>query len=186
MRACEGCRRRKIKCDSATTNTWPCAACTRLKLQCIPPSVSSEKDSPIPGQITLELQKSNSYPQMPQPGLAEYQPHLGQSHFGTLDTGLSSQYGDFRTLSQSSYIEPPTAAEPLQYASMTTATISREHGTPMIYPTPQSIPAPSMTESAWDNQSTVSNLADAFGDLQIDLAATGQFRLDPPIFYALF
>lgn len=38
MRACEGCRRRKIKCDSATTNTWPCAACIRLKLHCVPPA----------------------------------------------------------------------------------------------------------------------------------------------------
>jgi hypothetical protein len=37
MRACEGCRRRKIRCDSATTNTWPCAACVRLKLHCVPP-----------------------------------------------------------------------------------------------------------------------------------------------------
>lgn len=38
MRACEGCRRRKIKCDAATTNTWPCAACKRLKLPCVPPA----------------------------------------------------------------------------------------------------------------------------------------------------
>ena len=37
MRACEGCRRRKIKCDAATTNSWPCAACKRLKLSCVPP-----------------------------------------------------------------------------------------------------------------------------------------------------
>lgn len=40
MRACEGCRRRKIKCDAATTNSWPCAACVRLKLQCVPPTVN--------------------------------------------------------------------------------------------------------------------------------------------------
>ena len=40
MRACEGCRRRKIKCDAATTNSWPCAACVRLKLGCIPPTVN--------------------------------------------------------------------------------------------------------------------------------------------------
>ncbi|MCJ1396171.1 hypothetical protein MMC18_009060 [Xylographa bjoerkii] len=40
MRACEGCRRRKIKCDAATTNAWPCAACVRLKLQCVPPTVN--------------------------------------------------------------------------------------------------------------------------------------------------
>ncbi|RKU48254.1 hypothetical protein DL546_005388 [Coniochaeta pulveracea] len=38
MRACEGCRRRKIKCDAATTNTWPCAACQRLKLHCVRPN----------------------------------------------------------------------------------------------------------------------------------------------------
>lgn len=49
MRACEGCRRRKIKCDAATTNTWPCSACVRLKLQCIPPSVNFDTDSGQPG-----------------------------------------------------------------------------------------------------------------------------------------
>lgn len=38
MRACEGCRRRKIKCDAATTNTWPCSACIRLKLSCVRPN----------------------------------------------------------------------------------------------------------------------------------------------------
>jgi hypothetical protein len=44
MRACEGCRRRKIKCDAATTNTWPCAACIRLKLHCVPPTVNFDRE----------------------------------------------------------------------------------------------------------------------------------------------
>lgn len=43
MRACEGCRRRKIKCDAATTNAWPCAACVRLKLHCVPPTVNYDR-----------------------------------------------------------------------------------------------------------------------------------------------
>ncbi|KAH8596590.1 hypothetical protein B0O99DRAFT_509596 [Bisporella sp. PMI_857] len=43
MRACEGCRRRKIKCDAATTNTWPCSACIRLKLNCVPPTVNYDQ-----------------------------------------------------------------------------------------------------------------------------------------------
>ena len=43
MRACEGCRRRKIKCDAATTNSWPCAACIRLKLHCVPPTVNYDR-----------------------------------------------------------------------------------------------------------------------------------------------
>jgi hypothetical protein len=46
MRACEGCRRRKIKCDAATTNTWPCSACIRLKLHCVPPTVNYDRDFP--------------------------------------------------------------------------------------------------------------------------------------------
>lgn len=44
MRACEGCRRRKIKCDSASSNQWPCAACTRLKLHCVPPTGGNDRD----------------------------------------------------------------------------------------------------------------------------------------------
>lgn len=43
MRACEGCRRRKIKCDAATTNAWPCAACVRLKLNCVPPTINYDR-----------------------------------------------------------------------------------------------------------------------------------------------
>jgi len=46
MRACEGCRRRKIKCDAATTNTWPCSACIRLKLHCVPPTVNYDQNFP--------------------------------------------------------------------------------------------------------------------------------------------
>lgn len=45
MRACNGCRKRKIKCDAATTNTWPCSACTRLKIVCVPPTSLQEGDS---------------------------------------------------------------------------------------------------------------------------------------------
>lgn len=43
MRACEGCRRRKIRCDAATTNQWPCASCVRLKQNCVPPTVNYDR-----------------------------------------------------------------------------------------------------------------------------------------------
>lgn len=43
MRACEGCRKRKIKCDAATTNQWPCAACVRLKVHCVPPTLNYDR-----------------------------------------------------------------------------------------------------------------------------------------------
>ncbi|KAI5800545.1 hypothetical protein FPQ18DRAFT_253090 [Pyronema domesticum] len=51
MRACEGCRRRKIKCDAATTNTWPCSACTRLKLHCVPPMLQYDRDYTTSTQV---------------------------------------------------------------------------------------------------------------------------------------
>lgn len=52
MRACEGCRRRKIKCDAATTNQWPCAACVRLKLHCVPPTVDYNRNHAGGGHFT--------------------------------------------------------------------------------------------------------------------------------------
>ena len=54
MRACEGCRRRKIKCDAATTNTWPCSACTRLKLHCVPPTFQYDRDHSAATQALLD------------------------------------------------------------------------------------------------------------------------------------
>jgi hypothetical protein len=44
IRACEGCRRHKTKCNMVTTNVWPCATCIRLKLYCVPPTVSYDRD----------------------------------------------------------------------------------------------------------------------------------------------
>lgn len=51
MRACDGCRRRKIRCDGALQNgPWPCGACLRLKLKCIPPTLDAEDDA-SPGDV---------------------------------------------------------------------------------------------------------------------------------------
>ncbi|KAK5124164.1 hypothetical protein LTR85_001867 [Meristemomyces frigidus] len=45
MRACDGCRKRKIKCDGALQNgPWPCGACLRLKLKCVPPTLDQDDD----------------------------------------------------------------------------------------------------------------------------------------------
>ncbi|WZH41875.1 Cutinase transcription factor 1 alpha [Fusarium acuminatum] len=64
MRACEGCRRRKIKCDAATTNTWPCSACIRLKLHCVRPNgFDGANDSTT--YDTSPMNPSEQYQQMP-------------------------------------------------------------------------------------------------------------------------
>ncbi|KJX96151.1 C6 finger domain-containing protein [Zymoseptoria brevis] len=45
MRACDGCRKRKIRCDGALQNgPWPCGACVRLKLKCVPPTLDQDDD----------------------------------------------------------------------------------------------------------------------------------------------
>jgi hypothetical protein len=62
MRACESCRRRKIKCDSATTNTWPCAACVRLKLHCVPPAGGLEGEPGDTGVDSAVEQSIESQP----------------------------------------------------------------------------------------------------------------------------
>jgi hypothetical protein len=38
--ACDECRKRKVKCDAATTNNWPCSACTRVDFHCVPSSIN--------------------------------------------------------------------------------------------------------------------------------------------------
>ena len=76
MRACENCRRRKIKCDSATTNTWPCAACVRLKLHCVPPAGGLEGDDGTdPVNVSLDSvdATSASFPQQSMPQTQTYQ-----------------------------------------------------------------------------------------------------------------
>lgn len=63
MRACQGCRKRKIKCDSATTNIWPCAACTRLKLVCVPPSTTDQDfESTVFEQQPVSAEQQQSAP----------------------------------------------------------------------------------------------------------------------------
>lgn len=84
MRACDGCRKRKIRCDGALQNgPWPCGACTRLKLKCVPPTLDQDDDQQTPdtapGQHQFSFQNTtfpntspvnsksqNSFPSQPQ------------------------------------------------------------------------------------------------------------------------
>lgn len=59
MRACDGCRKRKIRCDGALQNgPWPCGACLRLKLKCIPPTLDADDDEQAPVSSTGQGQFS--------------------------------------------------------------------------------------------------------------------------------
>src|SRR5438045_6886104 len=95
MRACEGCRRRKIKCDAATTNTWPCSACVRLKLHCIPPTVNYERDT-NQAQGGNETERAVDFDPTGGPGEEDYNSHPALSQHLTGDSRPMQQpaYGD--------------------------------------------------------------------------------------------
>ncbi|KAL2291848.1 hypothetical protein FJTKL_12025 [Diaporthe vaccinii] len=126
MRACEGCRRRKIKCDAATTNTWPCSACIRLKLHCVRPNgydgaAESQVFEPTrPEYETLGVQDFRQHMPM-------HPPHLmpGAANPSPMS---SSMYAPNR----GSYSEQSGLYQPMQYQDH-----SPQHG--MHYTT---VPAP--------------------------------------------
>ncbi|KAF2772102.1 hypothetical protein EJ03DRAFT_213114 [Teratosphaeria nubilosa] len=81
MRACDGCRKRKIRCDGALQNgPWPCGACQRLKLKCVPPTLDPDDEQQAshttgPGQISFQATSFSSTPIQPKTA-----PPLTQKH----------------------------------------------------------------------------------------------------------
>lgn len=183
MRACEGCRRRKIKCDAATTNAWPCAACIRLKLNCVPPTVSYDKD--FNGSQTFELEpKPMDYASADAPSQHDYQRHPSITHGiphqmpPSMPTPVSGMY-------QSSSYEDHSPQDSIHYQNLPQSQVVQQnmsYSNQQAYTTNSAAP-PAMTmtppesEPAWRNES-VSNLSDALGELKIDHTAIGeQFSL---------
>lgn len=179
MRACEGCRRRKIKCDAATTNAWPCAACIRLKLNCVPPTVSYDKD--FNESQTFELEPKD-YDSPDEPPHQDYSRHPSMVHgmhhqmAPSMPTPVSSIYQNSPYAEQHSH-------EPIHYQAMSQPQAVQQ---PMSYSAPQAYsqapaPPPAMTmtppesETAWRSDS-VSNITDALGELKIDHTAVGEHK----------
>jgi hypothetical protein len=191
MRACEGCRRRKIKCDAATTNAWPCAACIRLKLNCVPPTVSYDKDY-NPNTQTFELETRPLEYNAPAPNLQhDYQPQdgLSGSHGlqqvpGPLSTPVTGSFPESMRMYQTAPYVEQQAQDHLHYASMPQPQIVQQainYHTPQMYSeAPPSASAPTMTmtppatEGNWKQDSS-SNLAEALGELKIDSDAVAPY-----------
>lgn len=189
MRACEGCRRRKIKCDAATTNSWPCAACIRLKLNCVPPTVSYDKDFNATSQ-TFELDTkpleyappASQHDYQPQRQDMMSAPHGLQQMPGSLATSIPATYADGMRMYQTAPYAEQQSQEHLQYASMSQSQVvpqeinyapsqmyseASQHAPPMTMTPPE-------TENHW-KQDTSSNLAEALGELKIDLNAVAPY-----------
>ncbi|KAL5412073.1 hypothetical protein PMIN04_010030 [Paraphaeosphaeria minitans] len=184
MRACEGCRRRKIKCDAATTNAWPCAACIRLKLNCVPPTVSYDKDYNANTQ-TYELEeKPLEYATAPDPQHNFQRPPVMPGSKGlsshmtsTMATSVTAPYQDGMRMYQNAPYGEQQPHDHIQYASLPQQQVVQQNMNypPQMYPEAPP-PAPTMTmtppesEGQW-KQDPSSNLADALGELKIDHTA---------------
>jgi len=190
MRACEGCRRRKIKCDAATTNAWPCAACIRLKLNCVPPTVSYDKDWNATTQ-TFELEEKPLEYAAPDPEheyrrasvMSAQHGHLQQMPPSLPPTPVTGTYADGMRMYQTASYVDQQPQEHMQYAPMAPPQVVQQNinYTPqqMYSEPPPSAPAmtmtPPATEGSWKHESA-SNLTDALGELKIDHDAIGKIR----------
>ena len=164
MRAWEGCRRRKIKCDAATTNTWPCAACKRLKLACVPPVGGIDGDL---NGLDTDVDQFGSQP--PSAHAQQYpveqfqylhsygsQPELSHDFvpYDVQGSQLVYDQHDFYTPAQSDLSQTITA-HPVQQRYQSFDSVKGQFA-------PQSVGSPQSTESI-----TAEELAENLGDLRI-------------------
>lgn len=179
MRACEGCRRRKIKCDAATTNSWPCAACVRLKLQCVPPTVnyarSTASDTSTSGlERVLDFDSSDASGDegyMPQPPMTSY--------------SMGSQMDGFNSASAYTQLHQRPSLQHMRHRSATSvpmsSTDSSFHASTYARPIPSSHPMQMpQRQDTWPQASSApsshgEHLSEALGELKIDEAGVASY-----------
>lgn len=191
MRACEGCRRRKIKCDAATTNTWPCSACIRLKLHCVPPTVNyndrdfaSNTQAYEPERVGYESGGSGDDEYHQQIAM---QQHMAGQHksIPPIYTQQVPYHDPVGVYQPGSYGEPSSGQSQhgMQYNSMHTPVSvidQNQHYTSQgVFPTPplqqQHSSHPDSPETYEQDQYGQQNLADLLGELRMDEAGTAPY-----------
>lgn len=174
MRACEGCRRRKIKCDAATTNTWPCSACIRLKLHCVRPNgfdgavdPSGYDDSMDPSQFQPMSMQQQVLQSPPRGGQAGY-PGQGGFAQGSAAGYQTMPYDTSQPQPNMNYttVPPPVSMVDQQsYAGQN------------VFPTPPMQPGSRPDDSSPEAYSPDSyqqqDLADLLGTLKVDETGAG-------------
>jgi Fungal Zn(2)-Cys(6) binuclear cluster domain len=172
MRACNGCRKRKIKCDAATTNTWPCTACLRLKLVCVPPTIGQDGDQISPAQGAAEAEQAGYPDPTNQPNIPPTPHELMQSNFASEGSSLTSSIPSYGMYS--SYIPQ----NPGMYAHTQAPEMALPHHPfqEQYYPMAPSQPLPTTDSGVFVNpeQSTAENLTEALGELKIDETGIGK------------
>ncbi|KAK4128660.1 hypothetical protein N657DRAFT_676415 [Parathielavia appendiculata] len=174
MRACEGCRRRKIKCDAATTNTWPCSACIRLKLHCVRPNGFDNSDPQVyePPQPQFEAQQvpDNFRQQLP----LQQQQLLAHAPKPEPIYPTQTSYQDATGLyHQVQYGGPQSVSHDLQYAPVHSQYAAQTDA----FPTPplQHAHNPATPEDTFQSEYGQQDLADLLGSLKVNEAGTAPY-----------
>ncbi|KAK3393592.1 hypothetical protein B0H63DRAFT_491487 [Podospora didyma] len=179
MRACEGCRRRKIKCDAATTNTWPCSACIRLKLHCVRPNGfdgSSDSYEPAQSQFEASHVQDDFRQQLP---LAEQQQLLAHAPKPTPIYAPQASYQDGAALYHGvQYTEPQAVQHNLQYPGVHSSVnvVDQQYAPQNSFPTPplQHASQPESPET-YGSEYAQQDLADLLGSLKVNEAGTAPY-----------
>lgn len=204
MRACDGCRKRKIRCDGALQNgPWPCGACVRLKLKCIPPTLSdADDDESTPdsatGQQTFSFQNTtfptsspvdrkppngvSAQPQMVHEWAASVPPHKTTP---VHQTAQDLQH-DFDTSAYhqayQQQLPPQPSYSPQQYYAHPAHPSGPAHfqhgGQPSLLRT-QTEASGSSSGDPQEIDASVRDLAEQMGDLQIDITSAAPYIMRP-------
>lgn len=188
MRACNGCRKRKIKCDAATSNIWPCSACTRLKLVCVPPTIVQNGGFPPSGQQS-DPGPSAQMGDTRQPGLEiSPQDFLSPQAYGDPNAQLppAEHTGSFSTdnsgvglyAPQQQYVPQPHDQSPIYHNLPQQMSYPQQtyHQNPSMFQTPPPKVGASSDSGVFidTEQSTAENLSEALGELKIDETGVGK------------
>ncbi|KAI9047644.1 hypothetical protein LZ554_008355 [Drepanopeziza brunnea f. sp. 'monogermtubi'] len=191
MRACEGCRRRKIKCDAATTNTWPCSACIRLKLHCVPPTVNYDQDFPRQGfeGERVEYESGGSVDDDYHHQVAMQQqmggPHKNMSPIYTQQMPYPDPAGVYHPVSygnpSSSHGQSAMHYSNMQTPMQTPVSVVDQHQTYPTQPVYPSVPLqqqsahPDSPETYEQDQYGQQDLADLLGNLRVNEAGSAPY-----------
>lgn len=189
MRACSGCRRRKIKCDAATTNTWPCSACIRLKLHCVPPTLNYDQEFASSGQ-GFDHERGDYESGVSGDDDFQHQISL-QQQMTAQQKSMPSIYGQQLPYSDSAgvyqtgaYVDPSSSQSNMQYNTLHTpvSIIDQQQQYP-----PQNVfqtthvqhqhSHPQSPDVYEQDQYGQQNLADLLGDLRMTESGTGRITV---------
>ena len=189
MRACEGCRKRKIKCDGATTSNWPCGSCTRLKQKCNPPVLNIDRAAAGGGHISglervLNFDDNNGSDDEDEYAYASngmYQMPSHTDNMGMPQQPFSATFGTFDT---PPYTDSNASRHDYSYNDVAPVPIDLSHSSyqdPASFAAPlsASLPPSEHSNSNWGSEhysQPTADLSDALGELKIPDSGVGKFH----------